>query len=196
MYRSVRLVKGNAAAIAVEAPARRSAGVEAVMSRLRAEYPAQDPAATAADSAGAEAPGQGAYLARCVMLQTVGAALIAGLCIAGVAGKPFQGDNAFLCWIIVAMGLGGIACVFTQRWRDVHWIATHVVRIGLLGTVIGLIVAFSAAAGGDSSDPSAVKAMVGAVVNGMYVSLYATLLGIATNLWLKINLRLLGNDHG
>ena len=38
--------------------------------------------------------------------------------------------------------------------------------------------------------------MIAAVVSGMYVSLYATLLGIATNLWLKINLRLLGDIHG
>jgi hypothetical protein len=38
--------------------------------------------------------------------------------------------------------------------------------------------------------------MIASVVDGMYVSLYATLLGIAVNLWLKINLRLLGDVHG
>ena len=38
--------------------------------------------------------------------------------------------------------------------------------------------------------------MIAAVVDGMYVSLYSTLLGIATNLWLKINLRLLGHAYG
>ena len=90
----------------------------------------------------------------------------------------------------------GILCVFLQRWRDVEWLATHVVRIGLLGTVVGLIIAFSAAKAGGSADPNEVKPMIAAVVDGMYVSLYATLLGIATNLWLKINLRLLGHVHG
>ena len=70
-------------------------------------------------------------------------------------------------------------------------------ELGLLGTVVGLIIAFSAATiGGTATDPSAVKTMIAAVVNGMYVSLYATLLGVATNLWLKINLRLLGNIDG
>ena len=72
----------------------------------------------------------------------------------------------------------------------------HVVRIGLLGTVIGLIMAFSAAKAGGSADLSEIKPMIAAVVDGMYVSLYATLLGIATNLWLKINLRLLGRIDG
>src|SRR5262249_29392163 len=132
------------------------------------------------------APG---FLSRCLVLQAIGGAVIAGLWTAGIAGKPFEGDNAFLCWVIVGMGVLGIICVFRRRWNDVQWLATHVVRIGLLGTVVGLIIAFAAAKAGGSADPNEIKPMIAAVVNGMYVSLYATLLGIGTNLWLKINLR-------
>ncbi len=137
-----------------------------------------------------------AFFSRCVVLQVIGGAGIVGLWITGFANKPFAGENAFLCWLIVGMAAVGILCVFLQRWNDVQWIATHVVRIGLLGTVVGLIIAFSAARHGGSTDANEVKAMITSVVDGMYVSLYATLLGIATNLWLKINLRLLGNFHG
>jgi len=137
-----------------------------------------------------------AFLSRAVVLQAIGAAVVVGLWIAGLAGKPFEGNNGPLCWIIVGMGLLGIGCVFAQRWKDVQWLATHVVRIGLLGTVVGLIIAFSAAAQGGSTNPDEIKPMIAAVVSGMYVSLYATLLGIGTNLWLKVNLRLLGNFHG
>jgi len=137
-----------------------------------------------------------AFLSRCIVLQAIGGAGIVGLWTAGIAGKPFEGDNAFLCWLIVGMAALGIVCVFRRRWRDVEWLATHVVRIGLLGTVIGLIIAFAAARAGGSTDPSAIKPMISAVVEGMYVSLYATLLGIGTNLWLKINLRLLGQIDG
>jgi hypothetical protein len=137
-----------------------------------------------------------AYLSRCAVLQAIGAAFIVGLWIAGIAGKPFETESAFLCWLILGIGGLGVLCLFLQRWKDVEWIATHVVRIGLLGTVVGLIIAFSAAGAGGSSDPDEVRAMIGSVVDGMYVSLYATLLGIAVNLWLKINLRLLGGHHG
>jgi hypothetical protein len=137
-----------------------------------------------------------AFFSRFAVLQTIGAAGLIGLWASGLAGKPFEGSNAPLCWLIVAMGAIGIGCAFLRRWRDVQWIATHVVRIGLLGTVIGLIIAFSAARDGASAEAEAVKSMIGAVVSGMYVSLYATLLGIGTNLWLKINLRLLGGVHG
>ncbi|MEI9415297.1 MotA/TolQ/ExbB proton channel family protein [Mesorhizobium sp. Cs1321R2N1] len=127
---------------------------------------------------------------------TAGAAGIVGLWVAGIAGKAFAGNNAFLCWLIAAIGALGILCVFLQRWRDIDWLATHVVRIGLLGTVVGLIVAFSAARAGGSADPNAIRPMIASVIDGMYVALYATLLGIATNQWLKINLRLLGNFDG
>jgi hypothetical protein len=137
-----------------------------------------------------------AFVSRFIVLQAIGAAGISGLWIAGLAEKPFAGTNAIVCWIIAAMGALGILCVFLQRWRDVEWLATHVVRIGLLGTVVGLIVAFSAASMGGSADPNQIRPMIASVVDGMYVSLYATLLGIATNLWLKINLRLLGNFDG
>jgi hypothetical protein len=137
-----------------------------------------------------------AFLSRFIVLQAIGAAGIVGLWAAGIAGKPFAGNNAYLCWLIAAIGALGILCVFFRRWRDVDWLATHVVRIGLLGTVVGLIVAFSAARAGGSADPNAIRPMIASVIDGMYVALYATLLGIATNLWLKINLRLLGNFDG
>jgi MotA/TolQ/ExbB proton channel family len=150
--------------------------------------------ATNATEVRAEAPA--AFLSRFVVLQAIGAAGIAALWIAGLAGMPFEGANAPLCWIIVGIGAIGLGCTLLQRWRDVQWIATHVVRIGLLGTVVGLIIAFSAARHGDSADVDAVKTMIASVVDGMYVSLYATLLGIAVNLWLKLNLRLLGGLHG
>jgi MotA/TolQ/ExbB proton channel family len=161
-----------------------------IVVRLRGDLASTQPE----DEGGASAPL--AFLARFVVLQTIGAAMIAALWIAGLVQKPFEGTTAPLCWIILGIGALGIACVFLQRWRDVQWIAVHVVRIGLLGTVVGLIIAFSAAASGGSSNPDEIRPMIAAVVSGMYVSLYATLLGIATNLWLKINLRLLGNFHG
>jgi len=136
------------------------------------------------------------FFSRCLALQAIGAAGIVWLWMAGVADKPFGGANAFLCWLIVGIAAVGILCVFLRRWPDVQWLATHVVRLGLLGTVVGLIIAFAAARAGGSADPSEVRPMIAAVVDGMYVSLYATLLGIATNLWLKINLRLLGRIDG
>jgi MotA/TolQ/ExbB proton channel family len=176
--------------------------VAAIMARLHAihdgatETPVADGEEAAGSVASAQRSAPLAFLSRCVVVQAIGAAGVVGLWIAGMAEKPFEGDNAFLCWLIVGVAALGILCVFLQRWRDAEWLATHVVRIGLLGTVVGLIIAFSAAKAGGSADPNEIRPMIAAVVDGMYVSLYSTLLGIATNLWLKINLRLLGNVDG
>lgn len=184
-------------AVADDEPAQRRAfgmrtsAVSHVVAALR-----DGPASPQPVDEGAAVATRRGVLSRFVVLQTIGAALIAALWIAGLAQKPFEGTTAPLCWIILGIGALGIVCVFLRRWHDAQWIAIHVVRIGLLGTVVGLIIAFSAAASGGSSNPDEIRPMIAAVVSGMYVSLYATLLGIATNLWLKINLRLLGNFHG
>jgi hypothetical protein len=172
-------------------------GLAAMMSKLRTEFGgAADTASVAERMAMTNTATGVAFLSRAVVLQAIAVAFLLGLWIAGLASKPFEGENAPLCWLIVGIGAVGIGCVFLQRWNDVQWVATHVVRIGLLGTVVGLIIAFSAARHGGSTDANEVKTMITSVVDGMYVSLYATLLGISTNLWLKINLRLLGNFHG
>jgi hypothetical protein len=174
--------------------------VGAILQRLSREFSGHAKSASQAEGADTQAPAAKtgsslAFLSRCIVLQAVGLAGIAALWISGLAAKPFE-TNGILAVLILGIGLIGVACVFLQRWRDVQWIATHVVRIGLLGTVIGLIAAFSSVRGGASNDPNQIREMIAAVVDGMYISLYATLLGIACNLWLKINLRLLGNFHG
>jgi hypothetical protein len=119
-----------------------------------------------------------AFLSRCVVVQAIGAAGIVGLCIAGIASKPFEGNNAFLCWLIVGIAALGILCVFLPALarRRVVGDARRPHRIAGYGG--RLIIAFSAAKAGGSADLNEIKPMIAAVVDGMYVSLYSTLLGI------------------
>jgi hypothetical protein len=69
-----------------------------------------------------------AFFSRCVALQVIGGAGVVGQWMAGFATKPFAGEDAFLCWLIVGIGALGIPRVFLRRWADVQWLATHVVR--------------------------------------------------------------------
>lgn len=128
--------------------------------------------------------------AKFIVIQTVLLAGIAVLWFFGILAKPFQDNNAILCWVILAVGTLGMVCVYLRRWADAQWVATYIVRLGLLGTVVGLIMAFSVAGHG-TFDADAVRGMISAVISGMYVALYATLLGVGCNLWININIKLL-----
>jgi hypothetical protein len=128
-------------------------------------------------------------------LNVMGAGLIVAASLAGYGAAPFAGANAPLCWMIVAATLAGLTCIYLERWSDAVWIARNITKLALVGTVIGFILALSGVAQFRAGDQSSVAPMMGAVFTGMGVSLYATLLGLIGNLWLRLNLRLLSGHH-
>ncbi len=128
---------------------------------------------------------------RFIVLQVIGIGCLVALYLVGLLDQVFVGSNAVFTIIIAGLGLIGLIPVWLGRWEDAEWVATHVVRIGLIGTVVGLISAFSAALQMDASDTEAVKEMIGAVIGGMYIALFATLTGLVCNVWLKLNIKLL-----
>jgi hypothetical protein len=86
---------------------------------------------------------------------------------------------------------------FGVRLGDIRHIATAIVLIGLIGTVIGFIVALSGVDAEAATETSAIAPMVSTLLLGMAIALYKTLVGSALNLWLTMNLRLLeaGSVH-
>jgi biopolymer transport protein ExbB/TolQ len=65
------------------------------------------------------------------------------------------------------------------------------VFLGLLGTVIGFIMALSGVDAQAAGDVDAIGPMVTMLIDGMSVALYTTLVGAVLNIWLMINYRLL-----
>jgi len=128
-------------------------------------------------------------------LNVMGAGLVVAATLAGYGAAPFAGANAPLCWLIVAATLAGLTCIYLERWPDAVWIARNVTKLALVGTVIGFILALSGVAQFRAGDQSSVAPMMSAVFTGMGVSLYATLLGLIGNLWLRLNLWLLSGRH-
>jgi hypothetical protein len=78
-----------------------------------------------------------------------------------------------------------------HRLAPVRQMAGSLVLIGLIGTVIGFIIALSAVDRGAVSDPSQIGPMVATLLRGMSMALFKTLLGSILNVWLMINYRLL-----
>ena len=73
----------------------------------------------------------------------------------------------------------------------VKQVANILVFLGLIGTVIGFIIALSGIDAKSAADTANIAGMIGTLISGMSVALYTTLLGAVLNLWLTVNYRLL-----
>ena len=68
----------------------------------------------------------------------------------------------------------------------IKFMANTLVILGLIGTVIGFIIALSGVDGSVSSNPEEVSKMVSTLIQGMCVALYTTLVGSICSVWLNI----------
>ena len=78
-----------------------------------------------------------------------------------------------------------------QRISVVRNIAGSLVILGLIGTVIGFIIALSGVQPEQASDVKAITPMVSTLIAGMSTALYTTLVGSVLNVWLMVNYHLL-----
>jgi MotA/TolQ/ExbB proton channel family len=80
-----------------------------------------------------------------------------------------------------------------SRIAVVRQIANSLVVLGLIGTVIGFIIALSGVDPSVAGKPETIAPMVGKLIEGMSVALYTTLVGAALNLWLTANYQMLAS---
>jgi hypothetical protein len=74
---------------------------------------------------------------------------------------------------------------------SIRHIGNSLVFLGLLGTVIGFIMALSGVDAQAAGDVEFIAPMVTTLIDGMSVALYTTLVGAVLNIWLMVNYRLL-----
>ncbi len=79
----------------------------------------------------------------------------------------------------------------TQRVAVVRHVAGSLVILGLIGTVIGFIIALSGVQPDQASDVKAITPMISTLIAGMSTALYTTLVGSVLNIWLMINYNVL-----
>ena len=69
--------------------------------------------------------------------------------------------------------------------------ANTLIFLGLIGTVIGFIIALSAVDPSTAADAENVAAVIATLIDGMSVALNTTLIGAMLYLWLTVNYRIL-----
>jgi hypothetical protein len=80
---------------------------------------------------------------------------------------------------------------FVAKGDHIDEIATWLVTLGLIGTVVGFIIALSAMSGGNLVTAQGVQQMIGKMTAGMQVAIYTTLVGSVLGFWLEVNKRIL-----
>ncbi len=75
----------------------------------------------------------------------------------------------------------------------VRHFANSLVLLGLIGTVVGFVIALSGVDPDSAGDVAAISPMVSNLLSGMSVALYTTLIGSVLNLWLMVNHHMLSS---
>ena len=73
-----------------------------------------------------------------------------------------------------------------SRIVHIRYIANSLTVLGLIGTVLGFIIALSGVDPDIASNPSAISPMVAQLIKGMSVALYTTLVGSILSVWLGL----------
>ncbi len=81
----------------------------------------------------------------------------------------------------------------SHRIAIVRHIANMLVLLGLIGTVLGFIIALSGVDPAHVADVEAIAPMVSTLIRGMSTALYTTLVGAILNVWLTANHQLLAS---
>jgi hypothetical protein len=128
----------------------------------------------------------------------------------GLVGVLLEGDKSRLSWLILAIWLGmsarwlfllrriestdAIAEDDMVRWLNHGWFAADsVLKIGLLGTIIGFILMLAPIGELTSFDASSLQSALAAMSAGMAVSLYTTLTGLIANIILRFQFQFLAD---
>lgn len=126
-----------------------------------------------------ETTGVGAMRARLLLVSLVGIALIAAAGWAGGLALLTQADHVYALPIIGGLVLIGMGFGWAEDWDTTEWLADKLPVIGLIGTVLGVLLAIR----GVSTIDDATRLRI---FTGVGEALVANLLGIAGYGWLSL----------
>jgi hypothetical protein len=90
-----------------------------------------------------------------------------------------------------AIAASALRLKLASRIAPIRHMANSLVFLGLIGTVIGFIIALSGVDAEAAADVESIGPMVSTLISGMSIALHTTLAGAVLNIWLMVNYRLL-----
>jgi hypothetical protein len=142
-----------------------------------------------------ETPAPNAFVARFIVLNLMGAALILAAWVEGMLYRPYAADSSGMCWLITVLFGWGLICVLRKDWQSVRWAGNALVYLGMVGTVLGLIITVNQLSADQGQSFEDFKQVVSSIYIGSATALYTNLLACIGYLWLGTNAHLLARQE-
>lgn len=133
---------------------------------------------------------------RLIILNTCWAALVIWAAVQGYVGFVFTHDISGISYVIAALLVVATAAAFAGRTNLLPHAKVWFVMLGLIGNLIGFILAIKGMAGGSLDSAEGLMTLANALLDGMSVAFCSTLVGAIAALWTSTNAWLLGMAAG
>ena len=121
------------------------------------------------------------------VLQLVGAAALVALWEMGWLGIVFEADVTYIVEAICALTVLAIILASRGRWDYAEEIRNDLPTIGLIGTMIGFLIAFGSNISAESMvSETLFKGVVADMLSGIGTAINTTLAGVVGYLWLRL----------
>ena len=97
-------------------------------------------------------------------------------------------DITYISHFLVVYTFYGLYNVFIKNWEEAAFTAESLVKLGLIGTITGFIIAFSGVTPDVIGNQEMIQQMILNLIPGVSVSLVTTLVGGIGNLWIFHNI--------
>jgi hypothetical protein len=134
--------------------------------------------------------------ARLIVLNVVWAALVVWSYGMGYLTFVFEHDVSRLSYVISGVFLVALAAAFAGKTAHLSRAETWLVTLGLIGNVVGFIIALQEIDTGSLSDTGGVQRVASNLLAGMGVAFCSTLVGAVTALWLSMVGWVMGEKEG
>jgi hypothetical protein len=123
--------------------------------------------------------------ARLIILNTCWAALVVWASVMGYTQFVFTHDVSRISYGITAIAAVGLAAVFFGRTAHLARLEVWLVTLGLIGNVVGFIIALQHIDTGSLGTPDGVQRVAASLLAGMGVAFCSTLVGAIAALWVS-----------
>ncbi|MGM4911414.1 hypothetical protein [Rhizobium sp. 768_B6_N1_8] len=124
-------------------------------------------------------------IAKLIILNICWAALVIWATVMGYTQFVFTHDVSRISYVITALFAAGIAAVFFGRINHLARLEVWLVTLGLIGNVIGFIIALQEIDTGSLGSAEGVQRVAASLLAGMGVAFCSTLVGAIGALWIS-----------